>query len=137
MSYGVKVSRETRRGFWDALRVGSSPSAAAVAVGASDSAGRRWIINAGGVMERRTTATGFRLTLADRRSIENGCRAGFTFSVIATVIGKSTSTVSREVGGKAGRATYRADRAQLRAEERFLAETAMALVREGIAAGAP
>jgi IS30 family transposase len=37
--------------------------------------------------------------------------------VIAAVIGKSCSTVSREVGGKAGRATYRADRAQLRAED--------------------
>lgn len=67
-------------------------------------------------MERRTTLGGFRLTLADRRSIENGCRAGLSFTVIATVIGKSCSTVSREVGGSAGRAAYRADRAQLRAE---------------------
>ena len=68
-------------------------------------------------MERCATSTGFRLCLADRRSIENGCRAGLSFTVIAAVIGKSCSTVSREVGGKAGRASYRADRAQLRAEE--------------------
>ena len=39
-----------------------------------------------------------------------------SFAVIATLIGKSTSTVSREVGGVAGRATYRADLAQVRAE---------------------
>jgi IS30 family transposase len=58
------------------------------------------------------------LSVADRRAIENGCRAGFTFTCIATLIGKSPSTVSREVGGKAGRASYRADLAQLRAEER-------------------
>jgi len=68
-------------------------------------------------MERHTTTSGFRLSLADRRSIENGCRAGLSFTTIATVIGKSTSTVSREVGGRAGRARYRADRAQLRAED--------------------
>ena len=67
-------------------------------------------------MERRTTSTGFRLSLTDRRSIENGCRAGLSFSVIAHVIGKSCSTVSREVGGRAGRAGYDAERAQLRAE---------------------
>ncbi|MFC5175091.1 IS30 family transposase [Nocardioides taihuensis] len=71
-------------------------------------------------MERCTSPGGFRLSLADRQSIENGCRAGFGFTVIATVIGKSPSTVSREVGGRAGRACYRADLAQLRAEVRAL-----------------
>ena len=34
------------------------------------------------------------------------------------MIGKSTSTISREVGGKHGREGYRADVAQLRAEQR-------------------
>ncbi|GAB2992519.1 hypothetical protein GCM10027076_32810 [Nocardioides montaniterrae] len=37
--------------------------------------------------------------------------------MIATVIGKTCSTVSREVGGKEGRSAYRADRAQLLAED--------------------
>jgi transposase, IS30 family len=118
MAHGVKVPREVRRGFWSAVRSGSPLAEAAVAVGASGWAGRRWILNAGGVMERASTLSGFRLSLADRRSIENGCRAGLSFAVIAAVIGKSCSTVSREVGGKAGRATYRAERAQLRAEDR-------------------
>jgi transposase, IS30 family len=91
-----------------------------VAVGASESAGRRWVIEAGGVMERRSVVSGWRLSLADRRSIENGCRAGFTFTAIATVIGKSPSTVSREVGGVSGRGSYRAEAAQLRAEAEAL-----------------
>ena len=69
-------------------------------------------------MKRRTTSGGFRLSLADRASIQNGCEAGLSFTVIARVIGKTPSTVSREVGGKAGRASYRADLAQLRAEDR-------------------
>ena len=68
-------------------------------------------------MERRSTSGGFRLSVSDRGSIQNGCRAGFTFTAIATLIGKSTSTVSREVGGNGGRQRYRADRAQLRAED--------------------
>jgi IS30 family transposase len=69
-------------------------------------------------MERASVSTGYRLTLSDRRSIQNGCRAGFSFAEIAVILGKSTSTVSREVGGRPGRGGYRADRAQLRAEER-------------------
>ncbi|WP_420115369.1 IS30 family transposase [Micromonospora sp.] len=69
-------------------------------------------------MERRAEGSGFRLSLADRESIENGCRAGLSFTVIAAVIGKAPSSVSREVGGRAGRAAYRADLAQLRAEDR-------------------
>jgi transposase, IS30 family len=90
---------------------------AAAGIGASDSAGRKWIINAGGVMEREHALGGYRLSMSDRRSIQNGCRAGFTFTAIALLIGKSVPTVSREVGGTQGRDSYRAEVAQLRAEE--------------------
>ena len=62
--------------------------------------------------------SGFRLSLADRASIENGCQAGLSFTTIAAVIGKSASTISREVGGRAGRESYRAELAQVRAEDR-------------------
>ena len=116
--HGVRVSREAREGFWAEIREGLSPSEAAVVIGASDSAGRKWIINAGGVMQRRAVRGGYRLSVSDRGSIENGCRAGFTFTAIATLIGKSTSTVSREVGANGGRQKYRAAAAQLSAEDR-------------------
>jgi IS30 family transposase len=115
--HGVEISREARRGFWAGVREGLPPSEAAVGIGASDSAGRKWIINAGGVMERAHVLGGYRLSMSDRRSIENGCRAGFTFTAIGLLIGKSVPTVSREVGGRQGRESYRADLAQLRAEE--------------------
>jgi transposase, IS30 family len=68
-------------------------------------------------MERGSLSSSYRLSNSDRRSIENGCRAGFTFTAIAVLIGKSVPTVSREVGGVQGRDSYRADLAQLRAEE--------------------
>ena len=117
MAHGVRVSREARRGFWAGLREGLGASEAAVGIGASDSSGRKWIINAGGVMERASLPSGYRLSISERRLIENGCRSGFTFTAIAMLIGKSVPTVSREVGGVQGRDSYRADRAQLRAEE--------------------
>ena len=116
--HGVRVSREARHGFWAGVREGLSPSEAALGIGASDSAGRRWMINAGGVMERSAAPGGYRLSVSDRRSIENGCRAGFTLTAIATLIGKSTSAISREVGANGGRQGYRADLAQLGAEDR-------------------
>jgi transposase, IS30 family len=68
-------------------------------------------------MEPASLHSGYRLSMSDRCSIENGCRAGFTFTAIAVLIGKSVPTVSREVGGVPGRDSYRADLAQLRAEE--------------------
>jgi transposase, IS30 family len=69
-------------------------------------------------MERRAGPGGYRLSVSDRGSIQNGCRAGFTFTAIATLIGKSTSSVSREVAANGGREGYRADLAQLAAEDR-------------------
>ena len=116
--HGVRVSREVRRGFWAGVREGLSPSEAAVAIGASDSAGRRWILNAGGVMERCPRPGRLPIVGFGPASIENGCRGGFTFTAIATLIGKSTATISREVGANGGRQRYRAELAQLGAEDR-------------------
>lgn len=47
-----------------------------------------------------------RLSLADRVEIYAGIRAGDTFTAIAGRIGVDVSTVSREVGGRGGRAGY-------------------------------
>ena len=43
-----------------------------------------------------------RLTLCDRKEISLGLHAGEAFCVIAARLGKSTSTVSREVAGNGG-----------------------------------
>jgi IS30 family transposase len=56
-----------------------------------------------------------RLTLADREEISLGLRRSMTFSAIAAQIGKSVSSVSREVGVNGGREFYRAWRAHDRA----------------------
>jgi transposase, IS30 family len=50
-----------------------------------------------------------RLSLDDRVRIAVGLGLGESFTTIAVAIGRNVSTVSREVGGRAGRAGYRAE----------------------------
>ena len=88
-----------------------------MAIGASDSAGRRWIIDAGGVMERASSPTGHRLGLAERELIEWMCADGESLTGIGRVLGRPTSTISREVAANGGRSCYRAASAQRRAEQ--------------------
>lgn len=56
-----------------------------------------------------------RLVLAEREEIRAGLAAGVSFSAIAAGLGRSVSTVSREVGANGGRAGYRATAAHQRA----------------------
>ena len=56
-----------------------------------------------------------RLSMADREEIRAGIVAGETFAAIADRIGRSVSTISREVAKNGGRQHYRAVRAHRRA----------------------
>jgi transposase, IS30 family len=75
-----------------------------------------------------------RLTLAGREEISLGLRAGDSFTVIAIRLGKTVSTVSREVAGNGGRHDYRAWRAHQRARERARRPKTPKLGRAGLAA---
>jgi IS30 family transposase len=59
-----------------------------------------------------------RLTLADREEITVGLANEERFTAIATRLGRSVSTVSREVAANGGRGDYRAWAGQRRAQER-------------------
>jgi IS30 family transposase len=59
-----------------------------------------------------------RLTLAEREEISLGLRGGATLSAVAVELGRSVSTVSREVAANGGREHYRAWRAHDRARHR-------------------
>jgi transposase, IS30 family len=61
-----------------------------------------------------------RLTLAEREEISLGLRRGATLTAIATELGRSVSTVSREVAANGGKGDYRAWRAHERAHQRSL-----------------
>ena len=56
-----------------------------------------------------------RLTLADREEITIGLSRGERFTAIARRLGRSVSTVSREVAANGGKDAYRAWSGQLRA----------------------
>jgi IS30 family transposase len=64
---------------------------------------------------RRRQRSPLRLSLIEREEIRAGIAAGDSFRLIARRIGRAPSTISREVGGVAGRSRYRATRADDRA----------------------
>ena len=112
------LPRVAQAGFWDAVRSGLAPTAAGVAVG-SPKAAERWFREAGGVAGNAPRAgCGRYLSLAEREEIAVGVAAGEPVRVIAARLGRSASTVSREVRRNCGVRGYRALTAQVRAEQR-------------------
>jgi IS30 family transposase len=117
---GVRVPREVRRGFWLAVRSGVDPCAAAVVVGVSGHAGRRWFADAGGVIRVAPALSGVRLSLAERETIGLMRASGSGVREVARALGRDPSTISRELARNAtpSSGVYRPLQAQLRAEAR-------------------
>jgi IS30 family transposase len=89
-------------------------------VGCGRATVQRVVAAAGGTPSRRSRSrsrprSALRLSLVEREEIRAGIAAGESFRAIARRLGRAPSTISREVGGVAGRAGYRATRAEDRA----------------------
>jgi transposase, IS30 family len=97
MSFGP--SRAVRRGFWLLIRAGVPPTLAGVTVGVSRSTGSRWFAQAGGMPSLCLVPAvpGRHLSLADREAILAGLVAGDSYAGIGRLIGRSTTTVIREL----------------------------------------
>jgi transposase, IS30 family len=97
MSYGP--SRAVRRRFWSLIRAGVPPTLAGVGIGVSRSTGTRWFAQAGGMpsLSLVPAVPGRHLSLADREAILAGLAAGDSYAAIGCSIGRSTSTVIREL----------------------------------------
>ena len=131
------------RQFWDHVKDGMSASEAAVAVGVSVVTGRRWFADAGGVRPQFADPSAPRkrprLTEDERNDIQDGVARGESIRQMARDLGRSPSTVMREIernavcrgryraryrfgaqwrGGWDPRPRYRAGMAQTRAAER-------------------
>jgi IS30 family transposase len=106
--------------FWDALQRGEFIADAAVAVGTYRKQGTRWVAACGGVRARRgRNLKGRCLTFAEREEIALARARGDKQCEIARRLGRSPSTISRELKRNADRdGAYRATTAHARAFER-------------------
>jgi IS30 family transposase len=104
---------------WDALQAGEFLTEAAARVGTSRTTVRRLLRAAGGVRPRRgRDLEGRYLSFAEREEIAVGRAAGESVRRIAARIGRSPSTVSRELSRNSVRGRYRASAAQIAATGR-------------------
>jgi transposase, IS30 family len=112
-------SAEVRARFWSARASGATLREAARAAGVSKTTGHYWLRDSGGNRPRaRRPRPALRLSLAEREEISRGLAAGLTLTAIARTLGRSVSTISREVTRNRGPRGYRAVHADRLAEAR-------------------
>ena len=107
--------------FWAALQRGEFIADAAVQAGTYRKQGTRWVAACGGVRPRRgRNLKGRCLSFSEREEIALGRARGETIRVIARRLGRSPSTISRELKRNADRRDggYRATTAHALAYER-------------------
>lgn len=116
---------EKQAGFWVLMAQGSTLIAACEAVGVDRLTGRRWRQATGGrIPRKKPEASGRYLCLDERLRIADLRLAGTGVRAIAAQVGRSASTVSRELRrngaqpGTRGRGKYAPYAAQQRAELR-------------------
>jgi IS30 family transposase len=115
--------REGRQRFWAAIASGLSSEQAGVAAGVSPAVGVRWFGEGGGMPSvSRAPLSGRYLSFAEREEIAILKAAGCGVREIARQVGRSPSTISRELRRNAatrgGGLEYRATTAQWHAERR-------------------
>lgn len=103
---------EVRARFFTARASGATLKQAVAAAGVSKTTGHYWLTQSGGVRPRQRRARPpLRLSLEERETISRGMAQKKTLTAIASELGRSTSTVSREVTRNSGPNGYRAARA--------------------------
>ena len=93
------------------MRAGETHEGAAAEVGCSAKSVQRLLAKTGGVKSRAKPRSPLRLSLAEREEISRGLLAGESRLALAARLGRSPSTVTREVAAASGLNSYRAWRA--------------------------
>jgi IS30 family transposase len=121
-----KPLRSVQRQFWQLIAQGVTTAAACESLDVSNRAGSLWFRDAGGMPPLSLAPPTARfLTLPEREEIALGLASGKGIRAIAILIGRSPSTVSREVrrnrprpGHDQSHQSYRCVLAQTKSEER-------------------
>ena len=111
---GRPVTVQDRDEIWDLVMAGGTHGRVAQRLGRNTSVVRDVIASTGGVRPPVRRRAPDRLTVAEREDIATGLAAKLSLRAIARGLGRSPSTVSRELARNGGRARYRpsvADRA--------------------------
>lgn len=103
---------------WERWRKGESLNAIARLFDRNHSAIQGILARTGGIRPPVRRRSRLALTLAEREAISRGVVAGCSVRSIASSLGRSPSTVSRELRRNGGRRTYRANQAEQAAWER-------------------
>ena len=93
---------------WVRLRSGLAAKPTARQLGLPTSTLRTYLVRCGGVRPSQRRRRVGRLSLVEREEISRGLAAGMSLRGIAASLGRSPSTVSREVAVNGGRRAYRA-----------------------------
>ena len=96
VSGGVRLPRERVRRFWRARIGGATLAQASSMVGVSESGGRGWVVESGGMIPDLSEPSGRYLSLQEREEIAIGWERGLTRVEIGRRLGRDRCTISRE-----------------------------------------
>jgi len=113
-----RLSQADRAQLERLIRAGETYATAATMVGCSEKSVQRYMALTGGLKSRLKERSPLHLSLAHREDVSRGLVAGDSRRAIATRLGRSPSTISREVARNGGRDDYRAVNADTAALER-------------------
>ena len=113
-----RMTRDDRLLVIDLLSEGVGKREVAARIGVTVRSVNRLLEQVGGMRPRLRPRSPLRLSLEEREEIRAGLVAGDSLAQIARAIGRSASTVSREVNHNGGRRRYRAVAAERMADRR-------------------
>ncbi len=116
----ARFSEADKAVIWEMREAGVPVKRIAKHLGRQNSSLRKFIADAGGRRPSPRERSRLRLSLAEREEISPGLAAGWSLRAIAAGLGRSPSTVCREVNANGGPAGYRALRADRAAQRRAL-----------------